>query len=210
MEQITQINIMLDGEKPNSISSGHWCGVDGGAKYLVNKGIKLLIGCGDFDSVNDDERLRIENNSKYYYKKNNEIETDADFALRKIHSICKNIKIINIYGATGKRLDHFFGNILLLNSEKYSKTVMNIVDDNNIIMVAKAGKNIFLPKKEYKYFSIVPLYEHTIMTIKNAKYEAENLELTLTRPNATSNEFFDNKKIELEVDKNCLVIYAKD
>ena len=48
------------------------------------------------------------------------------------------------------------------------------------------------------------------MTIKNSKYEANNLVLTLNRPNATSNEFADKKAIELEVSANVLVIYSKD
>ncbi len=48
------------------------------------------------------------------------------------------------------------------------------------------------------------------MTIKNSKYEVENLILTLNRPNATSNEFANGKAIELEVSSNVLVIYSKD
>ena len=48
------------------------------------------------------------------------------------------------------------------------------------------------------------------MTIKNSKYEVENLLLTLDRPNATSNEFCGENDIKLEVNKNVLVIYSKD
>ena len=48
------------------------------------------------------------------------------------------------------------------------------------------------------------------MTIKNSKYEVDNLILTLNRPNATSNEFVNEKAIELEVNSNVLVIYSKD
>ena len=70
--------------------------------------------------------------------------------------------------------------------------------------------NIFEKIEEYKYFSIVPIYEDTKMTIKNSKYEVENLILTLNRPNATSNEFANGKAIELEVSSNVLVIYSKD
>ena len=48
------------------------------------------------------------------------------------------------------------------------------------------------------------------MTIKNSKYEVDNLVLTLNRPNATSNEFSSGKAIELQVSENVLVIYSKD
>ena len=54
------------------------------------------------------------------------------------------------------------------------------------------------------------IFQDTKMTIKNSKYEAENLLLTLDRPNATSNEFCGEKDIKLEVNKNVLVIYSKD
>ena len=48
------------------------------------------------------------------------------------------------------------------------------------------------------------------MTIKNSKYEVENLALTLNRPNATSNEFKSKEEIKLEVNNNVIVIYSKD
>lgn len=210
MKEQKVINIMLGGQFPSELPSGLWCGVDKGAIYLIKKGIVPILSCGDFDSISMEQRTLVEFNSKYILVKESQYLTDADFALEKVFELYPSIEVINIYGATGKRLDHFYGNVLLLNSDKYSNIKMNIVDDNNIISVAKKGKSIFKKKSEYKYFSVVPIYENTIMTIKNSKYEAENLELTLTRPNATSNEFFEDKDISLEVNKNVLVIYSKD
>ena len=94
--------------------------------------------------------------------------------------------------------------------KKYNNVKISIIDDNNIITIAHSGHNIFKKIEEYKYFSIVPIYKDTKMTIKNSKYEVENLILTLNRPNATSNEFANGKAIELEVSSNVLVIYSKD
>ncbi len=102
------------------------------------------------------------------------------------------------------------GKIYFFHFEKYETIELSIIDDNNIITISKSGKNIFSPKKGYKYFSIIPIFQDTKMTIKNSKYEAENLLLTLDRPNATSNEFCGEKDIKLEVNKNVLVIYSKD
>ena len=48
------------------------------------------------------------------------------------------------------------------------------------------------------------------MTIKNSKYEVNDLVLTLNRPNATSNEFVEGKDIVLNVNKKVLIIYSKD
>ena len=206
-----KISIMLGGVFPEKLpASDLWCGVDKGALYLLDKGINPLLSCGDFDSINSEQRKEVEEKSKYFRVKDSEDLTDADFALENILELFDSIEEIDIYGATGRRLDHFFGNILLLNNEKYNNVKISIIDDNNIITIAHSGHNIFEKIEEYKYFSIVPIYKDTKMTIKNSKYEVENLILTLNRPNATSNEFANEKAIELEVSSNVLVIYSKD
>ena len=205
------INIMLGGVFPKEFpSSNLWCGVDKGALYLLNNGINPILSCGDFDSITLEQRKKVEEKSKYFKVKSSEDLTDAEFALEHILELFKEVEEIDIYGATGRRLDHFFGNILLLNNKKYHHINIRIIDDNNIITVAKKGENIFSAKKGYKYFSIIPIFQDTKMTIKNSKYEVENLLLTLDRPNATSNEFCGEKDIKLEVNKNVLVIYSKD
>ena len=192
------INIMLGGVFPKEFpSSKLWCGVDKGALYLLNNGIIPILSCGDFDSITLEQRKEVE-------------EKSAEFALEHILELFEEVEVIDIYGATGRRLDHFFGNILLLNNKKYQHIKIRIIDDNNIITVAKKGLNIFESVEGYKYFSIVPIYEDTLMTIKNSKYEVKDLMLTLNRPNATSNEFKSNEEIKLEVSNNVLVIYSKD
>lgn len=206
-----RISIMLGGVLPEELPlSNLWCGVDRGALYLLDKGINPLLSCGDFDSINSEQRKEVEQKSKYFRVKHSEDLTDADFALENILELFDSVEEIDIYGATGRRLDHFFGNILLLNNEKYNNVKVKIIDDNNIITIAHSGQNIFEKIEGYKYFSIVPIYEDTKMSIKNSKYEVENLVLTLNRPNAMSNEFANEKAIELEVSSNVLVIYSKD
>ena len=208
---IKKINIMLGGVFPKELpSSNLWCGVDKGALCLLNNGVNPILSCGDFDSITLEQRKEVEEKSKYFKVKNSEDLTDAEFALEHILKLFEDIEEIDIYGATGRRLDHFFGNILLLNNKKYYHIKIRIIDDNNIITVAKKGLTIFENIEGYKYFSIVPIYEDTLMTIKNSKYEVDNLVLTLNRPNATSNEFSSEKAIELQVSANVLVIYSKD
>ena len=208
---IKKISIMLGGVFPKEFSSSNlWCGVDKGALYLLNNGINPILSCGDFDSITLEQRKEVEEKSKYFKVKSSEDLTDAEFALEHILELFEEVEVIDIYGATGRRLDHFFGNILLLNNKKYQHIKIRIIDDNNIITVARKGLNIFERIEGYKYFSIVPIYEDTLMTIKNSKYEVENLFLTLNRPNATSNEFKNNEEIKLEVSNNVLVMYSKD
>lgn len=199
---VKEINLMLGGLKPKNIVSGFWCGVDEGARYLLKNNIVPLIVYGDLDSIN----LKL-NEKIIIRKKESQDLTDSDFAIQSVLKDFPNIGIINLYGATGKRLDHFFGNIMLLNNEKVK---VNIIDDNNLIFISKIQENILEYKKEYKYISFVPIFENTIITINNAKYNVENYKLTLEKPNATSNEFCSEENIILITNKKCLVIYSKD
>lgn len=120
ISKITSINVMLGGSKPSYFNKKEvWCGVDGGAKFLIENGVKPIISCGDFDSVNNEEKDYIFSNSLIFFEKNSQYDTDFGFSLKKIFELCKDIKTINVYGATGGRLDHFFANILLLNNKTY-------------------------------------------------------------------------------------------
>ena len=205
------INIMLGGVFPKEfpLSTPHHK-LEEGALYLLNNGINPILSCGDFDSITLEQRKEVEEKSKYFKVKSSEDLTDAEFALEHILELFEEVEVIDIYGATGRRLDHFFGNILLLNNKKYQHIKIRIIDDNNIITVAKKGLTIFENIVGYKYFSIVPIYEDTLMTIKNSKYEVNDLMLTLNRPNATSNEFKSKEDIRLEVNNIVLVMYSKD
>ena len=206
-----KINIMLGGVFPKEMPTANlWCGVDKGALYLINNGIDPILSCGDFDSITLEQRKEVEEKSKYFKVKSSEDLTDAEFALEHILELFEEVEVIDIYGATGRRLDHFFGNILLLNNNKYNNIKVRIIDDNNIITLGKKGITFFESIEGYKYFSIVPIYEDTLMTIKNSKYEVNDLMLTLNRPNATSNEFKSKEDIRLEVNNNVLVMYSKD
>jgi len=52
-----KISIMLGGVFPEELPlSDLWCGVDRGALYLLDKGINPLLSCGDFDSINYEQR----------------------------------------------------------------------------------------------------------------------------------------------------------
>ena len=147
MEDKNVMNVMLGGQFPKELpKSNLWCGVDKGALYLIDNGIKPHISCGDFDSINNEQISKVKNYSKNFFVKDKQDETDTDFALKNIIKLYPEISKINLFGATGKRLDHFFGNILLLNNN-YHNLDLRIIDDYNIIFVSKSGESTFSSKK---------------------------------------------------------------
>ena len=57
MEDKNVMNVMLGGQFPKELpESNLWCGVDKGALYLIDNGIKPHISCGDFDSINNEQK----------------------------------------------------------------------------------------------------------------------------------------------------------
>ena len=54
------MNVMLGGQFPEELpESNLWCGVDRGALYLIENGIKPDISCGDFDSINNEQISKV-------------------------------------------------------------------------------------------------------------------------------------------------------
>ena len=47
---------------PNHILNSNWAGIDRGALILVKQGIQPIFSVGDFDSVNNEERLMLMKN----------------------------------------------------------------------------------------------------------------------------------------------------
>ncbi|MBF0709987.1 MULTISPECIES: thiamine diphosphokinase [unclassified Gemella] len=202
-----KINLMLGGEFPKSVNSEHkWVGVDSGVNYLLKNGIEPNYIIGDLDSI-DPKFLKLYPGK--IIKKLNQDMTDAEYALNVVDSLYKNVEEIDVYGATGGRLDHFFANILLLNNSKFENKQLKIIDDNNIIFISGVGKIYFNKVEEFKYISFVPLQKDTVISILGSKYEVIDYELSIDRANATSNEFID-EKIEFITNKKCLIIYSKD
>lgn len=205
MNKVKSVNVMLGGQKPSKLDKDKiWIGVDSGANFLFEKGINPEYILGDLDSV-DIGNL----SNSQVIKKNNQDLTDTEFTLDWLVENFQDLEIINLYGATGLRQDHFFANILLLSKESYKKVKINIIDDNNIIFLSKIGITLLEKIESYKYISFVPLRENTSITIEGAKYSVENMYLRIDRANATSNEFV-NGEISITTNNQCLVIYSKD
>ena len=77
---------------------------------------------GDFDSVNDEEREILKTLNIHPVKAEKD---DTDLALGVEQAIQKGYTEIDIYGATGGRLDHFMGTLQILFKSVYIKRNYN-------------------------------------------------------------------------------------
>ncbi|WP_225435205.1 thiamine diphosphokinase [Bacillus aerolatus] len=154
----------------------YWIGVDRGTLYLLNRGIIPQAAFGDFDSVTAEEWRLIQQQVEVVHQFPPEKdETDLEIALMKAMEM--KPEQLFILGATGGRLDHFFGTMSLLTS-KYivgSDTQIEVVDRFNRLSICGPGTRKAWKDPNYKYFSFFPVSgEVTGFTLDGFKYPLEN------------------------------------
>ncbi|WRP08404.1 thiamine diphosphokinase [Rossellomorea aquimaris] len=135
-----------------------WIGVDRGVYTLLEQSIEPWVAFGDFDSVTDEEwhliQEKVQEVNRYKPEKD---ETDLELALN--WAIGQNPDNINIFGATGGRLDHFMGNLqLLMMPSLLEKDIqVEIIDVQNRLYLATAGMHSVEKSKDLRYISFVPI-----------------------------------------------------
>lgn len=164
-------------------------GVDRGLEFLYENGVMPTHIVGDFDSV---EASVIE-----YYKKNTTVPvrqfdpvkdaTDTEIAIRL--AIELGVKELYIFGATGSRLDHVWGNVQTLKVANDAGVKAYILDAHNRISLIE--KEILLSKENAfgTFFSVFPLGGNVEkFSIIGAKYPLFNHTLSPYDSLCVSNE----------------------
>lgn len=195
------INILAGGPVtylPNlhhyDVSDCIWVGVDRGVFTLLSMGIKPIYAFGDFDSVSKEELEIVEGEIHHLHKFAPEKdETDLELALK--WAMTQSAEKINIFGATGGRLDHFFANVQLL-SQAFSamrNSEISIIDHKNIIFLKGSG-TYTLPKLDNKkYISFLP-FTSTVeqLSLQGFKYSLIDRNISIGSTLCISNELISN------------------
>lgn len=171
-----------------------WIGVDRGVYYLMEQHIKPWVAFGDFDSVSSTEleeiRETVQEVNRFQPEKD---ETDLELALN--WTIEQRPEKINIFGATGGRLDHFMGNLQLLMMPSLLETgiPVEIIDVQNRLYLAKSGEHSVLEIPEYQYISFVPVTENVEgITLSGFKYPLKNRNISRGSTLCISNELIQS------------------
>jgi thiamine pyrophosphokinase len=168
--------------------------VDKGLEFLHRHKIRPDAIVGDFDSVN-------ENVISYYVREKaiciyqhdaNKENSDTELAMEV--AIELNQKDLLILGATGNRLDHFWGNVQSMKIPLDNGIKSMIVDSKNKIRLL--DKDFVIKKEECfgNYFSLFPLGEPAKnVSVEGAKYPLKNETLTPWCSRCISNEIVDEE-----------------
>lgn len=168
----------------------HWVGVDRGALRLIEAGVTPDLAVGDFDSVGANELKKIKHYSKEVIVLPTEKDdTDTEAALEKIIEFYPKEKI-TLYGSTGGRMDHFLQNFYMILQPRFEPLTerFQMKDEQNTIRFLKPGTHQIVKEKTASYFSIFCLTPVQQLTIQQAKYNVQNLEVSQSS-GFISNEF---------------------
>ncbi|WP_297819660.1 thiamine diphosphokinase, partial [uncultured Lactobacillus sp.] len=171
---------------------------DRGSLYLHELGLKCDLAVGDFDSLKKDELAIVESKvSDIRYSHPIKDFTDSEQLFWTLFNDYQ-IKYLEVYGATGGRLDHFFVNLFTFLHEPLSKfkDQVRIIDAQNEILFLSPGKNILQFKDNYQYFGVGASGAIYNLSIKNARYDLNNY--SSNNPIMfSSNEFVEDTAVEI-------------
>ncbi|MEC1678744.1 thiamine diphosphokinase [Bacillus mojavensis] len=170
-----------------------WVGVDKGTVTLLNAGIIPDEAFGDFDSITEHERRQIEKAAPalHVYQAEKD-QTDLDLALD--WALDKQPDMIQIFGITGGRADHFLGNIQLLYRGVKTTSKIKLIDKQNDIQMFSPGEYSLLIDQNKRYISFIPFTEEVDeLTLIGFKYPLNKCHITLGSTLCISNELIHSR-----------------
>ena len=168
----------------------HWIGVDRGVITLLKAGITPIRAFGDFDSISEAELRWVQSELKSIeIWRSEKDQTDTDIALD--WAISQKPSKVRIFGATGGRVDHLFGNVQLL--IKNLELDIEMIDRQNIITAHAPGEYQIENNYTFKYISFIPVSaEVKELTLKGFKYPLTNCHIQLGSTLCISNELIQS------------------
>ncbi|MCD2136619.1 thiamine diphosphokinase [Salinicoccus halitifaciens] len=203
------INILIretDAPIPD-MKNARWAGVDRGVYLLLEAGVTPLFTYGDFDSITEAERRYIDERLDINPVESEKDDTDLEIALLDLAG--KGYASIDVYGATGGRLDHLFGNVQLLLNPELAGVRIRIIDPQNVLELLGEGEHEPVRNQAMRYVSFIPLFQNTVLTLDGFKYPLEQTPLTLGSTLTISNEFL-HEKAYVKTSQPILMIQSND
>lgn len=164
-------------------------GADSGAEFFREHDIIPDLLLGDFDSISEDTLDYFEGRTKIQRYDAVKDFTDTEAAYNE--AIKDSPDEIYFLGCTGSRLDHFIGNLSLLERALKRGIRAYLMDDHNKIFLLDKPSMI---KKDFGDYISFQGFRGAVKDfgVKGVKYPLWGYELLLGDPRNVSNEFTDN------------------
>ena len=176
---------------------------DGGYSHLKFIDQKPNVILGDFDTLTEEIKEQCEV-IRYSSEKD---DTDTMLAVRL--ALERGFTHLQIYGATGGRLDHTLANIQTLSYIKEHHADAVIYGDTEPLCLIKNEAKSFAKREGY-YFSILSFSDCSEgVTTRGTKYDLTNATLLSSYPLGVSNEILENFAAVEVKNGALLVLYSK-
>ena len=185
-------------------------GVDRGSLFLLDQGVCPDLAIGDFDSVFDEELLRIKGKAKEVIQAQPEKDdTDLELAVLACFERYPDA-YLTIFGAFGGRLDHALANVFLPSNDKIAPYMEHLilVDSQNYVRYVPSGRHEIKPVEGMDYLAFLPT-EDVPLTIEGAKYPLNERNFFFKKVYA-SNEYIDREVSVTCPDGYVVVLHSKD
>ncbi|MFC3040287.1 thiamine diphosphokinase [Virgibacillus xinjiangensis] len=165
-----------------------WIGADRGALTLMEQQLPLHYAVGDFDSVEFEQRVRIEKAAEVFEEHpSDKDETDLEIALLQAYAL--HPQTIYLFGVTGGRLDHELVNIQLLYSIIKEGARGVVADKSNLLEMKFPGNHQVENTAEFPLVSFIP-YSRKVhgLSLSGFKYPLTKQDISWGSTLCISNE----------------------
>ena len=174
------VNLMVGGPEgliPWDLVLAHrqepWVAVDKGAVRIVKMGMVPAYALGDFDSsTKAEERAVVEAVGRVRtFPPEPKDYTDTQLGLKTVLDHY-DFQQVNLWGATGGRIDHFLNNLFLPLVAPFDQLLsrLQIVDRGNVVRYYTPGKYSIKKLPAMKYLAFVNLTPVHDLTLIDEKY----------------------------------------
>lgn len=182
---------------------------DRGALFLIKHGIQPHIAIGDFDSVTEEERIIVSNNSIQFITCDpvHKDLTDTEMAFET--ALDHEPSHILILGATGTRLDHTLANVHIMVRAMQHHISCAIQDKHNYMTLTTS--EAVVEHRNYQYVSLLPLtHEVAGITLEGFMYPLNQATIRMGQSLGVSNKLLGTSGTVTIDSGLLLIIQSKD
>ncbi|HZK85992.1 MAG TPA: thiamine diphosphokinase, partial [Desulfosporosinus sp.] len=169
---------------------------DGGANYASLSGRLPDLLIGDLDSVTPEILKQCENagcSIKQFSCEKDETDLELALIYAEVQARLVNERDIWLYGATGKRIDHFMGNIALMLAYAQKGYRIRLVDPEHEIWILQSRECI--KGTIGQELSLIALSEKAVVTTEGLYYPLTQGLLLQDSPRGISNVFVGEEAV---------------
>lgn len=163
-------------EWPEALTNGQlegpWAGADRGALRLMRLGHTPIMAVGDFDSLSQAEAEVVLPQIQDVFRSNPEKDyTDTERLVREVEAKYQPDEI-EIYGATGGRIDQLLSNLFIFATPEFHEIApkVRLIDRQNDIRFYLPGEHAIAQTPGMKYVCFMPLTPVEELELIDEKY----------------------------------------